>query len=69
MKTYDVFKNNGIEVDIENVNLHIPSTEIKLISNQCYIFRNKGFPLIDVNNMYSTDKKCDIIVHICLFVK
>lgn len=55
-----------IDFHLENKYYKINVSELKIVSNQIYILKNKGISEINSDNIYDVTKRCDIIVHITL---
>ena len=60
----DIWNTNHINVIIGNNEFLIYKKTLLMKSYQSIIFRGKGMPICNVNNMFQCDKKSSVIVHI-----
>jgi len=60
-----LFKRETISVTICNGKVfEIPVAELRIVKEQVYTFYRMGIPMIHTENMFSTDKKGNIYVHV-----
>jgi hypothetical protein len=62
-----LFKRDTISVTVCNGKVfEIPISELRIMKEQVYTFYRMGIPMINTENMFSTDKKGNVCVHISI---
>ena len=64
MKIVELFEKKKIEFDLGPVHYEINADELYIKSNQIFIFKNKGIPIINTKNIYDCESMSSIFVHI-----
>ena len=62
----DVLREKSIQITMGNKKLQIPTSELLIKDNQIYVFKKQGMLRMNVDNIYDTGNRGDIIVNISL---
>lgn len=62
-----ILKNKKVSIQLGEIILDIPSTDIKIINYQIYTLYNKGLLATNHENIFDSEKRMDIIIHLTLY--
>jgi curved DNA-binding protein CbpA len=62
----NLFQNKILTINIGGKILILDSEKLNIKEHQTYVFKKKGIPIINCNDIYNTNKKSDVILNIKL---
>jgi hypothetical protein len=62
----DIFSNKILTINIGTKILILDSEKLRIKEYQTYVFKNKGIPIINCNDIYDTKNKSNIILNLKL---
>ena len=62
----NILDKKTIDIQLDDKIIQLYPEDLKIKKYQLFILKNKGIPIIDVNNFYNTKNVSDLIFHICL---